>query len=227
MKIFGLCLLISALMVSAAIAEDSIPDLPLIEINAKAPERDSLVLLITGDGGFSAFDKGVSRSFADDGIPVVAVNALKYFWTKRTPESTAADMARVLRAYKSSWHKTKILLVGYSFGAEVMPFVYNRLPGDIRKDVVMTVLLGASPHADFEFHVTYWAHLPGSNQWPVLPELEKMRGQTIMVIYGEDEKDTLAKELPPGLCNVVALKGGHHFGNDYEAIEKTILRENH
>jgi type IV secretory pathway VirJ component len=28
-----------------------------------------------------------------------------------------------------------------------------------------------------------------------------------------------------GLAKIILLKGGHHFGGDYEAIAETILRE--
>jgi type IV secretory pathway VirJ component len=204
---------------------ESVQDLPLVEVKSSGQETDTMALLITGDGGWSSFDRGVSNALAKDGIPVIGVNALKYFWTKRSPETTAADMTRVLRAYLAAWHKSRILLVGYSFGGEVMPFVYNRLPEDLQKRVVLSALLGASPHADFEFHVTYWAHLPGTEKWPVAPEVEKMRGRRVLVIFGEDEKDTLAKVLPPNAATLIELKGGHHFGNDYEGIEERILSE--
>lgn len=55
------------------------------------------------------------------GIPVVGFDSLRYFWKKRTPEGLAADLDRVLRYYGRHWGKSKLILIGYSQGADVLP----------------------------------------------------------------------------------------------------------
>ena len=45
---------------------------------------------------------------------------------------TAADMARVLRHYLTAWRKNKVMIAGYSFGADVAGFVANGLPDDLK-----------------------------------------------------------------------------------------------
>ena len=62
------------------------------------------------------------------GIPVVGLDSLRYFWKARTPASAAADIDRALRYYLAHWKKQRALLVGYSQGANVLPFIVNRLP---------------------------------------------------------------------------------------------------
>ena len=49
-----------------------------------------------------------------------------------------------------------MLLVGYSFGADVLPFVVNRLPADLRARVASVSLLGIDSNASFEVRVTDW-----------------------------------------------------------------------
>ena len=80
----------------------------------------------------------------------MGLNSLKYFWKQRTPEEAARDVARILRHYLSAWNKQRVLLVGYSFGADVLPFVVNRLPPDLRARVASVSLLGIDSNAAFE-----------------------------------------------------------------------------
>ena len=89
-------------------------------------------------------------------MPTVGLNSLKYFWTERTPEETARDVARVMRHYLAAWNKQRVLLVGYSFGADVLPFVVNRLPPELRARVASVSLLGIDSNASFEVRVADW-----------------------------------------------------------------------
>ncbi|OGD20983.1 MAG: hypothetical protein A2W03_07715 [Candidatus Aminicenantes bacterium RBG_16_63_16] len=127
---------------SPEIPVKSLSDLPLIEVPAKKTAGDLLAVHLTGDGGWGVTDKGLSAELAEQGIPVVALNSLKYFWNRRTPESASQDLARILSRYILAWGKARVMLVGYSLGADVLPFMYNRLPDDLRQRVVSVVLLG-------------------------------------------------------------------------------------
>jgi type IV secretory pathway VirJ component len=48
----------------------------------------------------------------------------------------------VIRQYLAAWNKSRVLLVGYSFGADTLPFIVNRLPADLRP-AVATGWIGA------------------------------------------------------------------------------------
>ncbi len=201
-------------------------DLPLVEVPASGTGNNLMALHITGDGGWGVADKGLSHSLAAQGIPVIALNALKYFWTKRTPEGTAKDVERVLQYYLSAWQKEKLVLVGYSFGADILPFVFNRLPDEIRNKVQLLVFLGPSANAQFEFHLTNWlgGAAPETN-YPVLPEVQKLKGTRMLCFYGDEENDSLCKKLDPRLAKVVERKGGHRLGGNYAPVAEAILSE--
>jgi type IV secretory pathway VirJ component len=161
---------------------------------------------------------------AAHGIPVVALNSLKYFWKKRTPEETSQDLKRILNYYSTVWRKKKVILIGYSFGADVLPFMINRLPEEFRSRVVLVVLMGPSHTAEFKFHLTDW--LGGSsdkNALPVKPEVEKLKGTKILCFYGEGEKDTICPELDTNSTKAVPLKGGHRVGGNFEPIVQEVL----
>ncbi len=132
-----------------------IGDLPLQEVHASG-QSDEFALLLTGDGGWAGLDQELAARLAAGGVPTVGLNSLKYFWTERTPEVTARDVARVLRHYFAAWSKQRVLLIGYSFGADVLPFVVNRLPPELRERVASVSLLGIDSNASFEVRIADW-----------------------------------------------------------------------
>jgi type IV secretory pathway VirJ component len=206
---------------------NELKDLPLVEVPASGGTGNNLMALhLTGDGGWGVTDKGMSNSLAAQGIPVVGLNSLKYFWTKRTPAGTARDVERLLRYYLAAWKKEKLILIGYSFGADALPFVVNRLPADLRAKVQLLVFLGLGETAQFEFHLTNW--LGGATpaaEFPVLPEVQKLKGMKMLCFYGDEESDSLCQKLNPNLAKAVERKGGHRLGGNYAPVAEEILRE--
>ena len=198
--------------------------LPVIEVSA-APgttPTDSFAIVLSGDGGWAGLDKDVAQALSAHGIPVVGLDSLRYFWTRRTPEGLGADIDRMIRYYSQHLGKQRVLLIGYSQGADVLPFAVNRLPTATRAHVALTVLMGMSEHAVFEFHVSNW--ISNDNSGPAtMPEVERMSGTPVLCIYGEGDNDSLCPKLDPGKVRIVKMKGGHHFGGDYAGLAREIL----
>jgi type IV secretory pathway VirJ component len=196
-------------------------DLPLVEVRGRN-ENQELVVLLTGDGGWAGLDKGITGEFASHGIATVALNSLKYFWTKRTPEEAAQDVSRVIRHYLEAWNKDRVILVGYSFGADVLPFVLDGLSGDVRAKVATVNLLGLSSTATFEVKLSDWIG-SGKDGYPIAPEVAALKDPPPMqCLYGEDEKDSLCARLPTNVARQ-QIGRGHHFSGDYDAIARAIL----
>ena len=183
---------------------------------------DSFAIVLSGDGGWAGLDKDVAQALSAAGIPVVGLDSLRYFWSPRTPEGLAADIDRLIRYYLAHWSKSRVLLIGYSQGADVLPFAVNRLPAETRARVALTALMGMSEHALFEFHLSSWIS-DSSSGLPTLPEVERMSGARVECIYGEDESDSLCPKLDPKRVLAVRRKGGHHFDGDYAGLARAIL----
>jgi type IV secretory pathway VirJ component len=177
---------------------------------------------MSGDGGWAGLDQDIAAALSARGIPVVGLDSLRYFWTARTPDSVAADTDRMIRYYLAHFGKKRVLLVGYSQGADVLPFAVNRLPQDAKAQVALMAILGMSEHALFEFHVSSWISDDTSGP-PTLPEVNRITGVPVLCIYGEDEHDSLCPKLDPTKFNVVKVKGGHHFDGNYAALADDIL----
>jgi type IV secretory pathway VirJ component len=199
------------------------PKLPLIEVPATRGASDTLVVFVSGDGGWAAIDREISKVFAADGMPVIGLNALQYFWTKRTPDTASHDLDVIIVRYLGAWQKSRVVLAGYSRGADVLPAMISRLPAETRAKIRAIVLLGPSPHVEFEFHVSDWLHDTKAGI-AVKPEVEKLAPAHILCIYGESDRDSLCPALKsqPGV-NVIALKGAHHFDGGYANLGRLIL----
>ena len=204
-----------------------VQDLPLVEVPAKggAAGGELMAVILSGDGGWAGIDRDLAGALAAKGIPVVGLNSLQYFWTARNPDVLAKDLERILRHYLAAWNRPQALLIGYSLGADVLPFAASRLPADLLGKVKLIALLGPSTKAAFEFHVSDWLG-GGSGGQPVLPEVKKLAGHPpVLCLHGAKEKDSLCPELTAALGKSVELPGAHHFGGDYEELAALILKE--
>ncbi len=155
---------------------------------------------------------------------MVALNSLRYYWTPRTPEGAAADLARVMGHYLDAWHKSRAVLVGYSFGADVLPFLVNRLPPELKSRVALVALLSPGRKADFAFHLADWLGESSPRARPVLPEVQAIRGAPVLCVYGEREGGSLCPLLAPSEARVLERKGGHRIGGGYDAVVQDILQ---
>jgi len=203
-------------------------DLPLVEVPVRpgAPAADSFAIIMSGDGGWAGLDQDVAAALTAQGIPVVGLDSLRYYWTARTPQGLAADTDRIIRYYLAHFGKQRVLLIGYSQGADVLPFAVNRLPDATRAHVALTAVMGMSEHALFEFHLSSW--ISDSDSGPkTLPEIDRIAGVPVLCIYGADEHDSLCPQLDPQRFKVVKLKGGHHFDGDYANLALQILAAAH
>ena len=204
-------------------SDEDVSDLPLVELPAAHP-TDMLAIVISGDGGWRDLDKTIAEALQKDGIDVIGWDSLRYFWNEKSPAQTSHDLGRVIKTYGGRWHAKHIALVGYSFGADVMPFAYNRLPDALRAKVSYMSLLGFAPNADFQIRVVGWLGMPASDKaLPVQPELAKVPPALVQCIYGADEKDTLCPALVNTGIDVVKTNGSHHFDGDYGTLAGKII----
>jgi type IV secretory pathway VirJ component len=198
--------------------------LPLTEVPAQKPGDDRLVVMLSGDGGWAALDRGVSAEFAARGIGSVGLDSLHYFWNKRTPEETAEAVAGIIKRYTRLWKKPRVILFGYSFGADVLPFVVNRLPPPLQARIDRVVFAGLGPRAAFEFHLSNWLSDEPQEGPPVVDEVRRMPDVPTVCIYGAEEgSDSACPALKGTAVLLRELPGDHHFDEDYARVAQVAL----
>ncbi len=203
----------------------SVSGVPLTEVPATGgPDRPQLAVMFSGDGGWALLDRAVTAELAKNGLPTIGWDSLSYFWKARQPDEVALDLERALRYYLDAWKKNRIVLIGYSFGADALPAVVNRLPRELRDRIDLIALLGLSDYASFKFSLKDWiSDKPDATDQPVRPELEKLGGVKRLCIHGADEADATCPKLTD--LGVIAEKmpGDHHFDEDYPGVAQRIL----
>ena len=134
-------------------------------------------------------------------------------------------MVRAIEASRERSPADKLLIVGYSRGADMAPFIANRLPALLREQLAGVAMLGLAPMASFEFH---WADLVKDSSRPtdrdVQPELARLRGTPRVCVFGSDEKSSGCRQAPQGLLRKAERKGGHHFDGDLAPLVQDVMQ---
>ncbi|WP_293395802.1 AcvB/VirJ family lysyl-phosphatidylglycerol hydrolase [Nevskia sp.] len=217
---------------SVPLPPSDLGELPVIEVDADVPatgaaqHADTFAILISGDGGWAGIDKEVAGFIADAGMPVIGIDSLRYFWSERTPEAFAADLDKIIRYYRHSLNRPKVLLIGYSQGADVLPFALNRMSATSRSEIALVALLGLAEHAQFEFHLSSWVGSVDDGK-PTRPEVARLQASSanppILCAYGEEDEDSICATLGGPKMSVLKLSGGHHFDGEYEMLAGKLL----
>lgn len=197
--------------------------LPLTLLEAE-PRLDTMAVIYSGDGGWRDIDSEVAGALQSHGIPVVGVDSLRYFWSKREPKETADDLSRIIDTYSRKWNVRHVMLIGYSFGADVVPATYNLLPDDNKARIAQITLMALSKQVNYEISVEGW--FGGSGAAPAgnpVEDVAKIDPAKIQCIYGKDEKEDTCPTLKAKGVEVLGIDGGHHFDGDYEAIALRII----
>jgi type IV secretory pathway VirJ component len=230
MKSLVLCVLALTLLPRAAGAQPAaLPDLPkgtVIEYPAGVGANRDLAVILSGDGGWADLDRQLGTLLVARGTSVVGFDCMKYFWETRSPDETARDITATITRYLKDWNKDRVILVGFSFGAAVLPFILSRMPDSLKPKLALAAMLGANSYANWEIHWGDWLHdQPHKSARPLAPELAKLSEIRLLCVYGADEaKESVCPDLPKDRIEVLALPGGHHFDGNYNTLTDQILR---
>ena len=201
----------------------SVSDLPL-QLSVSKGSLEDLVIYVTGDGGWNYFNQQMVQEFEKQGYGVVALNTRKYFWNEKSPEVFAHDFELLSNYYLKEWKKSSLIIVGYSFGADVASFLPNRLSVELQKKVKKIVLLSPSASNDFVIRLS---DMMGGNEntnrkYKVGPEIDKT-DLPIVCIFGKEEVMTLKNNLMRNKNLIVnELPGDHQYNNNLSLLLKMM-----
>lgn len=208
-----------------------------------AGKGDVMAVIVSGDGGWSDIDRRLGIAFIDRGIPVLGINSFKYYWRERSPEETARELDVLMTKYLGAWDKRRIWLVGFSFGADVLPTVVDKLSPVNRARITQMVLLSPSRDVTFEIELEgymikqgwFQEHVKDVLQYinPIahydsLPPLQALEGKPPVVCYYglDDAADSMCDQVGlPAWVTVHAEKGGHHFDEGYQRLTQQMLEQ--
>jgi type IV secretory pathway VirJ component len=191
-------------------------DLPVVLIDGRN-EGGPIAVLISGNGGWWGIDDGIAKGLARAGVTTVGLNSLAYFFHRRTPGEVAATIERMVAPFRAD---RPVILIGYSFGADVAATAYAHLTPRLRERIRLVSLLGLSREADYAIGIMKIL----SGRQETIPAVAAISGPHIQCFQGADEGDRSGcSDLDPRRVEVVKVPGGHHFDGDYADIARHIV----
>ncbi|WP_286912061.1 MULTISPECIES: virulence factor family protein [unclassified Pseudomonas] len=197
--------------------------IPVVEVPA-GQTTDTVTLFLSGDGGWRDLDRDVAGEMAKLGYPVVGIDTLRYYWQHKTPEQSAADLSELMQHYRQKWGTKRFVLTGYSFGADVLPAIYNRLPAEDQQRIDAVMLLAFARSGSFEIEVEGWLGKEGQEA-PTGPEMAKLPASKVVCVYGVEETDESGCTDKTAVGERMKLPGGHHFDENYPQLAKRLIDE--
>jgi len=200
-------------------------DLPLAILPTSEKNDLPLAFFISGDGGWTSFDQSVCEKLAEKGIPIVGLDAQKYFWNEKQPKEVSDELTPAIEHYMKLWNKKTFVLLGYSFGACVAPFIANNFTDPVKETLKGIYCFSPDLTGDFEIHLTDMLHLRTKDKYDVVKEMKQIKAMNPVCIFGSDEDEDTQKSFTANEIRIAILPGTHHYNNDYNAITEVILKD--
>jgi type IV secretory pathway VirJ component len=183
-----------------------------------------IIFYISGDGGFNKFSTSFMQTLNKQGYAVIGLNAKDYFWTQKKPKEAASAIEAAIDESNKQWKRNNIVMIGYSFGADVAPFMLTNFSPALAPKVSRLILLSPSPKTDFEIHVMQMLGWGKSSGESVPTEINKVTKPVIFIV-GDDEKEFPFSQLTIKNKQVIKMPGGHHYDGDVNALTKQIVAQ--
>lgn len=197
-------------------------------------------IFYSGDGGWEPLEQQVSNALSEQGIPVLGINTFTYFWREKTADKYAEELDTAITQYRNQWGKQRVWLIGFSFGANVLPSIINKLTPQNRDYITQLVMLEPTKDVFFEIELEkymkegWWnLQLQAIRHWlfPVkhydaLPALNTLQGHPPTICYYGTQS------VYAGICSshslptqiiTVTNNGGHYFHQDFQGLARQMI----
>lgn len=214
LSVFSLLLLFSCKTTS---------DFPVSEWNSDS--NKPIIFYISGDAGFNTFSKTFAQELHHYGYDVFALNSKKYFWDKKTPLQASEDSENFLKQITKNRTNKKIIIIGYSYGADIAPFISNRFDPDFKRNIQHLLIIGPSKVNDFEIHLQ--EYITGSQQYgfSVTHEINQLKNVPFTLVVSDFEYTYFPrKEITLKNYQFLHLPGNHHFSGNTKMLADSVVK---
>jgi type IV secretory pathway VirJ component len=164
------------------------------------------------------------QSLNKEGYAVIGLNAKDYFWNKKKPQEAATAIEEAINGSNKEWKRKSIVLIGYSFGADVSPFMLTHFSATLSNKVNHLILLSPSAKTDFEIHLLQMLGWGKDDGESVPKEINKI-SKPVTIIVGDDENEFPFDQLTIKNKQVIKMPGGHHYDGDVDALHKQVVQQ--
>lgn len=198
--------------------------LPLVVLEPKKITADHFVVIYSGDGGWADFTNEIAEAYLAQGIPVVGISSLQYFWKARGIQESTHDLEEIVIHFQNKWSLAKFKVAGFSFGADVAPFLVNQMDTKITASLQKLILLAPGYYAKFEFQLRDWFEDKDEGS-SIIEQLKQMKKIPVSCAFGKDDYEGVCssvERLDHKNIKAYPLNGGHHFNDDLTQIDQLL-----
>lgn len=193
---------------------------------AAAPGRSiasgTAAIIVSGDMGFGiGMGRRIAQRLAGDGVPVLGVDARLYFRERRTPAEATALLASAIRRATAGTGAVRLVLIGQSFGADMVQVGLAGLPPELRRRLALVILV--VPGATIAFRASLAETLGlTADEASALPTARRLDWLPTWCVRGSEETDSLCPLLRAPNVRRVVLPGGHPLHRDTDALYAVV-----
>ncbi len=173
----------------------------------------SPVIFYSGEWGWRPLQQDTSSYLASTGRLVLGIDATEYFSSLIPDEGLAADFAQFRAFVNERAGRPKdgaVILVGFASGAEIIPYMLNRIGASGLKGAVLIApdKMGAKL---FRVSIQLKLDSPPGEEFDVGEELRRMAPIPVVLMEGSLDADSAAKalaEMPRGPHKYAPVVGG-------------------
>ena len=189
-----------------------------------------VVLIVSGEGGWRAFDDQLASWLASAGYWVGGMDCLKYFWKPQDDRGAlAADVTRFADALKrvsSSPAETRVVLAGFSFGADLAPWIAGAENRDPR--IAALVLIGPDLTGSLEARVIeILGFATTAHTFDTSKALDDVRSIPVLFVHGGKDEGSAAPALAAAFTGRKTLSvvpgATHHFAGHEDELKRAVV----
>ncbi len=128
----------------------------------------------------------------------------------------------MIDAYLKKWNCQDFVLIGYSFGADVAPFIQMRFSSGLASHAKHIILMSPSQKTDFEIHLLSSIGLYPTKGLNVIREINKLTVPTTL-LFGKKEKGLPVESITAKTVKTIKVPGGHHYQWNVTEVVKQII----
>ena len=189
-----------------------------------------IVLILSGEGGWRAFDDQLAGWLAADGYWVGGIDCLKYFWKPQDDRDAAArdvkKFADALLAASGSRKDSRVVLAGYSFGADLAPWLAGAPASTL--PVAALLLIGPDRRGSSEARIGEILGLASKEHtFDTAAALADSKAIPSLFVHGGKDESSAAPQLAAsfGGRKILTVVPGatHHFGGHENELKHAVL----
>lgn len=195
-----------------------------------SPEPATLVLVLSGEGGWRAFDDQLATWLSGAGYWVGGVDCMRYFWQPQDDRAAlSADVtlyANALAHAAGTSGPPRVVLAGYSFGADLAPWIAGAPGHDPR--ISALVMIGPDRRGSLEFRVSEMMGFAAKDHvFDTAAALAESRWVPILFVHGSKDGSSEGPALAEGFDGrkeLIVIPGAtHHFAGHEDELRHALV----